>query len=244
MDLRHRQHRRLHRLHIAADDALQVLHQRGGNDDRVLGVMRCRAVAATALNGDVEEGGTGHGNTRAHRHPVRLGKRVVVHAVDFITRETVEQTVRQHGPRAAQPFLGRLEDEDHGSGKIPRLGEIARRTQQHGGVAIMTAAVELARMGGAERQIGVLVHGQGIHVGAQANGPPLALCPFQHADDAGLADAPVYLKAPLLQKAGDDAGRALFLEADFRVGVEVMAQGRQLLGIACNFLDDGHGSVL
>ena len=72
---------------------------------------------------------------------------------------------------------------------------------------------------------------------------PMVRPSLQHADDTGLADAPVYLKTPLLQQAGDDAGRALLLEADFRVGVEVMAQGRQLLGITGDFLDDGHGSV-
>ena len=36
-----------------------------------------------------------------------------------------------HGPRAAETFLGGLEDEVHGAVEIPGLGQIARGAEQH-----------------------------------------------------------------------------------------------------------------
>ena len=50
--------------------------------------------------------------------------------------------------------------------------------------------------------------------------------------------------APALQLLGDDAGSAHFLEADFRVGVEIVADGGEFVGIGFDGGKRGHGSVL
>ena len=128
-----------------------------------------------------------------------------MHAVHRIAVELVEQPFLDHHPRAAEAFFRRLEDEMNGAGEV-RLGcEVPGRAEQHGGMAVMAAAMEAAGYGGAPFQVGVLFHRQRIHVGAQADAlSPIALA-LEHADDAGAAEAPMHLDAPLRKLLGDDA---------------------------------------
>jgi hypothetical protein len=44
------------------------------------------------------------------------------------------------------------------------------RRQQHGGVAVVAAGVHLAGVLAGMREAVELLHGQGVHVGAQADG--------------------------------------------------------------------------
>jgi hypothetical protein len=62
----------------------------------------------------------------------------------------------------------------------------------------------------------------------------------QHADQAGLAQAPMDLDAPLLQAPGDQVRGTGLLERQFRVGVDVAADGRQTLGFAFDVGDKTH----
>ena len=169
MDLRDRQHGRLQRIDVAADDGLQRLAERHGDDDGVLGTLRHRAMRAIAVDDDVEEIGAGHrgAGEDGDLAMVQIGR--VVQAVELVAGKLFEQPVLDHGARAAKAFFGRLEDEMHGAVEIAGLGEIARGAEQHGGVAVMAAAVEAAGNGRAPAQVGVLFHRQRIHVGAQAN---------------------------------------------------------------------------
>ena len=127
---------------------------------------------AVAVDGDVEEIGAGHRRARQDRDlaVVQVGR--VVQAVDLVAGKFLEQPVLDHGAGAAEAFFGRLEDEMHGAVEVAGLGEIARGAEQHGGVAVMAAAVEAAGNGRAPFQVGVLFHRQRVHVGAQAD----ALC--------------------------------------------------------------------
>ena len=115
-------------------------------------------MGAIAMNFDVKEIGAGHRRPRQDRDlaVIEIGR--VVQAIDLVAGKSVEQPVLDHGTRAAEPFLGRLENEMHGAVEILSFGEIARGAEQHGGVAVMAAAVETAGNGGAPFQIGVFLH--------------------------------------------------------------------------------------
>ena len=92
---------------------------------------------------------------------------IVVHAVDLLDAEALHQAVLHHGLAAGAALLGRLEDHDRGAGEIARLGEIARRAEQHRGVAVMAAGVHLAGHGRLVGQVVRLLDRQRVHVGAQ-----------------------------------------------------------------------------
>ena len=101
--------------------------------------------------------------------------RAVMHAVDLLDAETVHQAVLDHRSRARAALFGRLEDHDRIAGEIPGLGEIARGTQKHRGVAVMAAGVHQALRLGSIRQIGRLLDRQRVHVGAQPDHLDVAL---------------------------------------------------------------------
>ena len=81
----------------------------------------------------------------------------VVQPVDRVAREPLEQAVGDHHAAAALGLLGGLEDEVDGAVEAPGGGELARRAEQHRGVAVVAAGVHDAvraasgRGGGAAR---------------------------------------------------------------------------------------------
>ena len=89
----------------------------------------------------------------------------------------VHHPVVDHRLAAGAAFFGRLENHHGGAGEIARLGQITRRAQQHGGVAVMAAGVHLARHGRLVGQAGGLLDRQRVHVGAQPDG--LARAPLR-----------------------------------------------------------------
>ena len=151
-------------------------------------------------------------------------------------RKPLEQAVLEHRLGAAEAFLGRLEDEVHGAVEIARLGQIARGAEQHGGVAVMAAAVKPAGFGERQRQSAVLFHRQRVHVGAQ---PDRALA-LEDADHAGAAEPAMHLDAPLRQLVGDDAGGADLLKTDLGMGVQIAPDSGEFFGIAVDAFDGGH----
>ncbi len=114
---------------------------------------------------------------------VQVGR--VVQAIELVAGEFLEQAVLDHGAGAAEAFLGRLEDQMHGAVEVAGFGEVARGAEQHRGVAVMAAAVEAAGDGGAPFQVGVLLHRQRVHVGAQANALAAVALALDHPDHAG-----------------------------------------------------------
>ena len=123
---------------------------------------------------------------------------MIVHAEHRVAGKALEQLVLEHRQRAAEPFLGRLEDEVHRAVEVARLGEIARRAEQHGGVAVMAAGVHHARPGRLVGHVVRLEDRQRVHVGAQPD-RHRAVAFAQHADHAGAADAAMHLDAELLE---------------------------------------------
>ena len=154
--------------------------------------------------------------------------RHVVHAVDGIAVELVEQAFLDHHPRAAQPFLGRLEDEMHGAGEIRRRGEMLGRAQQHGRVTVMAAGMHLVGVHRGVVELVLLLQVQRIHVGAQTDGllaRPLAL---QRADHAGRGQPTMDLDSPRLQLVGHDLRGPLLLEGGLGMAMDVAADGGEL----------------
>src|SRR5882757_5447032 len=128
----------------------------------------------------------------------------------------------------------------HGAVEIPGFGEIARGPEQHGGVAIMSAAVEAAGNGRAPFQIGVLFHRQRVHVGAQTDPLAARALALEHADHAGAAEAAMHLDAPLRQFVGDDPRGADFLETDLGMGMQIPADRGEFVGKTFDAVDVGH----
>ncbi|MFB0490379.1 hypothetical protein ABIE45_002965 [Methylobacterium sp. OAE515] len=169
---------------------------------------------------------------------------LVVQPVDLVAGEALEQPVLQHGPGAAAAFLGRLEHEHRGAVEVAGLGEVAGRADQHRGVPIMAAGVHLAGIGRAVGEVGLLLDGQGVHVGAQADALPVVGTALEQAHHPGAADAAMHLAAEFLEEIGHDAGGAHLLKAELRMGVQIAAQGSQLVGIGLDVVDRAHVSEL
>src|SRR5256885_8731284 len=133
---------------------------------------------AIAIDGDIEEIGSGHRWSWENRDLAMVQVGRIVQPINLVAREFLEQSVLDHGARPAESFFGRLEDEMHGTVEVEGLGEVARGAEQHRGMAVMTAAVESAGNSRAPAQVGVLFHWKGGHVGRPADGLyARALCP-------------------------------------------------------------------
>ena len=171
-----RHDRGVHRIDVARHDRLQRGHDVRADHDRVDAVMRHGAVRADALHHDLEDVVGGHHRARAHGEVADRDARPVVHAVDALDRELLEQPLLDHHPAAALVLLGRLEDEIDRAVEVPGLGQVLGGAQQHHGVAVMAAGVHLA----GDRRLVVeavgLVHVERVHVGAQAD-RAAATCP-------------------------------------------------------------------
>jgi len=228
MDIADADHRRVERGHVAAHDALQAEHElrlRVGDVGRKVGLRA--AMAADTAEGDLPA--VGRGQERPDGGAEMRGRetRRVMQPVDRIAGEAFEQPVGEHGVGAAAALLRRLEDHDRGAGEIRVLGEIARRAEQHRGVAVMAAGMHLARIGRGIGQPGQLLQRQAVHVGAQADGPLARPLAADHPDHAGPADALGDLDAPVAHVLRDECGRAMLFQPEFRMGVDVAANRRE-----------------
>ena len=159
--------------------------------------------------------------------------------VEVGQREALIQTVFQHGDSALAQLLGRLADQHQRAGPfIGALDQLAGRTDQAGHVGVvgagvhgrvLDAAMVHTGIGGGIGQAGLLAHRQAVHVSAQHQGRPLAV--LHHRHDAGAADLIGDLKAQGPQLGGQ-TGRGLdFLVGEFGMGVEVLVERFQVIGI-------------
>ena len=111
--------------------------------------------------------------------------------------------------------------------KLLRLGEVAGGAEQHRRVPVVAAGVHLAGVPRLVGQVGRFLDRQGVHVGAQADG--WAVARLQHADDARLADVALHRAAELGELGGDELRRAVLLEAQLGMGVQVPPPRRHLV---------------
>ena len=214
-----------------------------GDQHRIDARLRPRAVRADALDMDVEERPARHHGAGPDREFADREPRMIVHAEHRVAREAAEQVVLEHRARAAQSFFGRLEDEVDRAVEVARLGEIARRAEQHRGVPVMAAGMHHARPGRLVRHLVRLEDRQRVHVGAQPDRDrPIALA--QHADHAGPADAAMHLDAERLELLRHDVGGAVLGEPDLRMRMEVAPLRGQIGMVALDTIDRLHGPHL
>ena len=67
-----------------------------------------------------------------------------MHAIDFITRPTVKETVINHRLSPGATFFGRLKNDQNRTIKSTAFNEMSGSAQQHGGVTIMAASMHFA----------------------------------------------------------------------------------------------------
>jgi hypothetical protein len=141
-----------------------------------------------------------------------------------------DHAILHHLAPTAAAFFGRLKDYHRGAVEIPRLGQIFRRAQQHGGVAIMTAGMHLAMGFRGIFHARRLDDRQRVHIGAQADNAARRIgLALDHAHNAGPPDAFNHLVASERpQQFHHLASRSLHVEQEFRVFVEIVAPGGDL----------------
>ena len=227
------------RVERAADHGLQGLHQGRARDQRIARLLRHGGVAALAREDDVELIGAGHHRAVVHGELASGQARPVVHAEHRFHGKALEQTLLDHYPRAAVGFLRGLKDEDHRADEVAATREFCRRAQQHGGVAVMAASVHAAFVPRAVREPVLLDDGQGVQIGAQADAARSAsfvVAIAQHAHHARARQATMHFQTQGLQVAGHHIAAAMLREGQFRMRVQVVAQGDEAIhqpGMTC-----------
>ncbi len=169
VDLRDRQHGRFQRILFARNDRLPGLRDLHRHHHRIDAAVRLRRVRAFALHHDAELVTGRHHRPRDHAEAARRQAWPVMHAVDRLHRELLEQAVFHHAARAGAAFFGRLENQVDGAVKVAMTRQIVRCAQQHRRMTVMAACMHLA--GVARRMVKCVefLHRQRIHVGAQAD---------------------------------------------------------------------------
>jgi hypothetical protein len=97
------------------------------------------------------------GERERHRRPI-------VQGVHLIASKALEQPLLDHHPPSPARFLGGLKDHVHGSAKVLRCREVVRRRQQHDGVTVVAATVEIARRLRSIGEISMFLHRQRVEL--------------------------------------------------------------------------------
>ena len=239
VDHRHRNDGRVDGFDVAADDGLKRLHQLARHRHGVERVVRHGGVAALTLNGDPEFVAGGHDRAGAGSEMPCRHAWPVVQAKHGLHRELVKETVLDHLARAAATFFCGLEDQVHSAVEVTVCGQILRSGQQHGGVAIVATGVHLARHSTGVGKGVALLHRQRVHVGAQPDGAA-GRARLDATHHAGGTQAAVDGNAPVGQLLRNDVGGAQLLETQFRVGVDITAQGGDGVALPSDGINQFH----
>jgi hypothetical protein len=145
--------------------------------------------------------------------------------------DDVEQPLLEHVAGAVQAFLPRLQHEDDLPGQqVAALGEQAGGAEQHRHVGVVPARVHGAGDLGGEREPGVLLHLQGVHVGAQQIGGPGSR-PAQDAHHRGRGFPGGHLDRQVGERLEDGELGPGQVQADLGVPVQRTAQVDRAVGV-------------
>src|SRR3546814_5777863 len=104
--------------------------------------MRHGRMRALPRNNNPEIVAGRHNGAGAHAELALLHARPVMHAKDGVHGEARKQAVVYHPFGADVPFLGWLEYNVHHAIQVAMLRQVTRRSQQHGGMAILAPRSE------------------------------------------------------------------------------------------------------
>jgi hypothetical protein len=165
---------------------------------------------------------------------------LIVHPIDRIDGEPLEQAFVDHCGRSTLAFLGRLEDEVHRAREIRVPGQIPCGAEQHRRVAVMTAGMHFARYRGLVGEPCPLFDVQGVHICPEGDGALTRLPALQGADDAGSGDADMSLDSPVLQLLGHERGGSNLFKPGLGMGVDVATDGDEFAFVG---LDPGQDLI-
>ena len=114
-------------------------------------------------------------------------------------------------------------------------GQDLRRTEQHGGMAVMPAGMHLSWNLRCPGSIAGLRHRQCIHIGPQTHAWAITIA--QRAHDTGAGDPFGHHQPQSPQPFGDDSGRAGFFEPEFRVGMQIAPHTDQIGHVEVSSVD-------
>ena len=184
-------------------------------------------------------GGTGE-RALAQAEAADVEARVAVQAEDV--GDALERTGGDQLQRpAGHDLLGGLEQQSHAPGQQPAGGDLRQREpgpDEPGRVDVVAAGVGDSGAGAPPRVRDEVVHRQRVEVGAQGDQP---------ASRGRSRPAPrrprvaAYRPADLLERGHDRVGGALLGPAQLGVGVEVAAEGDELVGVLVDDLGDDVG---
>jgi hypothetical protein len=140
-----------------------------------------------------------------------------------------ECAIIKHRWRTARDLLGRLKDEQHVPGEhCAQSTQHASHRQEDRNVAIVATGVHHT---GIPRGVGdliLLLDRQGVDVGTERDEAAVGAT-AEATDYASPPDAFTNLQPEAAQRGGDASGRAVLLEGELRVGVQLSTKGHQLI---------------
>jgi hypothetical protein len=208
--------------HLAAHHRLRLRDEGAGGDDRVHRGVGMRGVAGAAAHLEVEAVGGGEAGAAGVAEAPDRQVRLVVEAERHV--HALAGPVGDHGGRALQHLLRRLEHQQHAPGQHRRHAlEHLRHAEQRGRVDVVAAGMHLPGRGAGEGQPRFLGDRQRVHVGPDGKRRPRppALDPAEHARPP---DPRPVRDAEAREFRRDDAGGPHLLEGEFGMGVDVAAQ--------------------
>ena len=202
-------------------------------------------MAAHACEGDEDPVARCQEGAGPHQQIALRRTRVVVHGEHHVAGKALEQAIGHHGLGATveAALFRRLKDQVQRAAEPARGRQVPRCTQQHGGVAVVTAGVHAAGHGARIGQARLLLDRQRVHVCSQAQAP-VARSHAQLRHQPRLADAARDLVAPLRQLARHHVGGLVLRKGQLGVAVDVAAPAGQFVVLRSQILDPrGPGSL-
>src|SRR5271156_6647909 len=98
-------------------------------------------MATSTTNRDAPAVACRHHRTWSYRKRACREARQIVHSVDRVDGKAVKEPFLDHSTSAAETFLRGLKDEMHGAGEIGVFGQVARGTEEHCRVTIVSTGV-------------------------------------------------------------------------------------------------------
>ena len=231
---------------VSTGDGLEGGDDLGSDDDRVVGFVGDGGVATSAFERYMESVGGGHHWAVAGEEFADFFAGPTVEAINdvgFVSEDaSAETAVFDHFESASSAFFGGLEEEEDVVAAGGFLHEGADRSDEDGGVAVVSAGVHFAVGLAGVGETGFFVDGEGVHVGAEGDGFSAGLGGGEVAEDAGASgEAGFELYARFLEGGLDLGGGALFFIHELRMLVEVVAEVGDLFDVGFDVLAETHG---